>query len=79
MCLLAAERQGFTMIENIEVFKQNSIRIVSGESVIYIDPFELDITPHDASFILITHDHYDHFQPESIGKAATGATVLVAL
>ena len=66
------------MTENIDVFKQNSIRIRSKQGNIYIDPFEMQEEPHDAAFILITHDHYDHFSPESIAKAANSGTVLVA-
>lgn len=65
------------MTENIKVFKQNSIRITDGGKQIYIDPFEMDEEPHDAAFILITHEHYDHFQPESIEKVACASTVLV--
>lgn len=65
------------MTENITVFRQNSIRIKSGDTVIYVDPFQMEETYHDAAFILITHDHYDHFSPESIEKAACKDTVLV--
>ena len=65
------------MTENIEVFKQNSIRIKDAEKCIYIDPFEMEEEPHDAAFILITHDHYDHFSPESIRKVANEGTVLI--
>ncbi len=65
------------MTENIQVFKQNSIRITDGDRVIYIDPFQMDAEPHDAAFILITHDHYDHFDPESIAKVANEKTILI--
>jgi len=65
------------MTENIEVFEQNSIRIRDTMGVIYIDPFRVPETPHDASFILITHDHYDHFSEEDIAKVAGDETVLV--
>lgn len=65
------------LIDKIEVFKQNSIRIRDGKNVIYVDPFELNEALHDASFILITHDHFDHYSPESIVKAANSETVLV--
>jgi L-ascorbate metabolism protein UlaG (beta-lactamase superfamily) len=33
--------------------------------------------PKDADYILITHDHYDHFSPEDIAKVATGNTILI--
>jgi L-ascorbate metabolism protein UlaG (beta-lactamase superfamily) len=65
------------MTEKIDVFLQNSIRIRSDNGNIYIDPFEMREEPHDAAFILITHDHYDHFSPGSIAKAAKADTVLV--
>ena len=65
------------MIDNIDVFKQNSIRIKSGAGVIYIDPFKMDEEPHDADYILITHDHYDHFSPEDIDKIKKDDTVLI--
>ena len=65
------------MTDNIEVFIQNSIRIRSGVGVIYVDPFRMQEEPKDADFILITHDHYDHFSPEDIGKVCKADTVLV--
>ena len=55
---------------NIEVFTQNSIRIRGREGIIYVDPFQMREKPRDADYILITHDHYDHFSPEDIEKAA---------
>jgi len=65
------------MTENIRVLTHNSIRIESGSDVIYVDPFQVKGTPRDASFILITHDHYDHFSPEDIAKVAGDDSVLV--
>ncbi|MCR5510346.1 MAG: MBL fold metallo-hydrolase, partial [Lachnospiraceae bacterium] len=65
------------MTENIEVFRQNSIRITDRNRAIYIDPFGINGEPHDADYILITHDHYDHFSPEDIGRVACDRTILV--
>ncbi len=65
------------MVDNIDVFKQNSIRIKSDVGTIYIDPFKIDDETHDADFILITHDHYDHFSSEDIDKIKKNTTVLV--
>lgn len=65
------------MVDNIDVFKQNSIRIKSDVGTIYIDPFKIDDETHDADFILITHDHYDHFSSEDIAKIKKDTTVLV--
>lgn len=63
--------------EKIKVFVQNSIRISTEKGNVYIDPFEMKEEPHDAAFILVTHDHFDHFSPESIVKVANTDTVLV--
>ncbi|MCR4598165.1 MAG: MBL fold metallo-hydrolase [Acetatifactor sp.] len=65
------------MTENIVVFKHNSIRIGTEQGMVYVDPFEMTEEPKDAAFVLITHDHYDHFSPEAIEKVANGNTVLV--
>lgn len=66
------------MTENIEVFTQSSIRIKDRDRTIYVDPFRMTTEPHDADYILITHDHYDHFSPEDIGKVANRGTILLA-
>ena len=66
------------MTDIITVYKQNSIRILTPLGAVYIDPFEMTEAPHDAAFILITHDHFDHFSPESIEKVTRPKTVLGA-
>ena len=65
------------MTENITVFTQNSIRITDRDRRIYIDPFQMREDSHDADYILITHDHYDHFSPEDIKKIAGSNTILI--
>lgn len=65
------------MTENIEVFEQNSIRITDRLGQIYIDPFQIQTEPHDAAYVLITHDHYDHFSPDDIAKVVSDKTILV--
>lgn len=65
------------MTEHIEVLTQSSIRIRDAEKMICVDPFQMKTEPHDADYILITHDHHDHFSPEDIAKAAGNDTTLV--
>ena len=65
------------MTESIEVFEQNSIRIKDRVGCIYIDPFQMHEEPHDAAYVLITHDHYDHFSPDDIKKVVSDRTILV--
>lgn len=64
-------------LDDIEVITQNSIRIRSESDIIYIDPIGIVGEPHDADYILITHDHYDHFSPEDIEKLVKTGTILV--
>ena len=65
------------MINTIDVFTQNSIRIRDERKTIYIDPFKMQEVHHDADLIFITHDHFDHFSPEDIGKVSKSGTVLI--
>lgn len=64
-------------LSHITVNTQNSIRI-AGTQVLYFDPFEIMEESHDADVILVSHQHFDHFQPESIAKIKKEATMLIA-
>ena len=66
------------MLDNIEVFTHSSIRIRSKFATIYVDPFQMKEEPHDADYVLITHQHYDHFSPVDIRKVIKDTTILVA-
>ncbi len=65
------------ILDSIEVLFHSSIRI-SGDKVIYIDPFKISGERHDADLILLTHDHFDHFSKEDIAKVMNGDTVIAA-
>lgn len=64
-------------LSNITVNAQSSIRI-EGSKILYFDPFNISEEKHDADIIFITHEHFDHFQPESIAKIKKDDTVIVA-
>ncbi len=65
------------MINQIEVLTHSSIRIRSSFATIYVDPFEIKEELHDADYVLITHQHYDHFSPKDIRKVVKDTTILV--
>ena len=65
------------MTEIIDVFTHSSIRIRSSFGSVYVDPFKMKEAPHDAAFVLATHDHFDHFSPEDIEKVGTEGTILI--
>ena len=64
------------MIEKITINMHSSIRI-QGERVLYFDPYGIKEESHDADVIFITHDHYDHFDPESINNIIRDDTLLI--
>jgi len=64
------------MIDKIEVFKQNHIKINANGKDVRIDPFQTDTADNSADFILITHDHRDHFSVRDIERTACEKTVL---
>ena len=65
------------MALTITVYTQSCIRISCDKGVVYFDPFHMKEAPHDADFILVTHDHFDHFSPEDIEKIAKSETILI--
>ena len=44
----------------IKLNAQSSIKITT-DKIIYFDPYLIKEESHDADYILITHEHYDHF------------------
>lgn len=64
-------------LSNITVNTQSSIRI-QGSKILYFDPYQIQDDAHDADFIFITHEHYDHFESESIARLKKADTFLVA-
>ena len=65
------------MSAKIRVLYHSSIKIES-DIAIYIDPFKIKEALHDADFIFITHEHYDHYSPEDIEKIKNEQTLIIA-
>jgi L-ascorbate metabolism protein UlaG (beta-lactamase superfamily) len=55
-----------------------SFKISDGNTVVYIDPWKLKDAPHDATIVLVSHSHYDHYSAEDIAKVSGMTTKLVA-
>ena len=60
----------------IEVLQHASIKL-SDTNVIYIDPYDIKENIHDADYIFITHDHYDHYDQESIDNIKKEDTKII--
>ena len=55
-----------------------SFKISSEDKVIYIDPWKLKDSSQDASLVLVSHSHYDHYSANDIGKVSGTDTKLIA-
>ncbi|MDP9328499.1 MAG: MBL fold metallo-hydrolase [Actinomycetota bacterium] len=66
------------MLEGFTWFKQSALRWAAGGPAVYIDPWGVRPDDTPADLILITHAHFDHFQPEEIAKITKEDTKLVA-
>lgn len=65
------------MLDRVTWFRQSAFRWLGDGLVLYVDPWGVtDDVPADV--ILLTHAHYDHFQPHEIDRLRTATTKIVA-
>ena len=66
------------MAAEIEHIGHASFRLSAEGKVVYVDPYEIEGAPHDATAVLCTHDHHDHCSPDDVEKVAGEACVILA-
>lgn len=64
------------MFEEAQVLTHSSITI-TGNKILYFDPYKIEEERHDADIIFVTHDHFDHYSPEDIKKVTKDDTWLI--
>jgi L-ascorbate metabolism protein UlaG (beta-lactamase superfamily) len=62
---------------HVQWFGQAAVKIWTSTVVIYVDPYKLTTSPQDATLLLITHSHSDHYSPTDIARVSTSATQLI--
>lgn len=67
-----------TVLERFTWFRQAAFRYADDGRTIYLDPWGTPADAAPADLIVITHAHFDHFQPEEIARLSTPATKIVA-
>lgn len=66
------------MLERFTWFRQSAFRWLDDDRTIYIDPWGTPPDAPPADLIVITHAHFDHFQPEEITRLSTPSTKIAA-
>jgi L-ascorbate metabolism protein UlaG (beta-lactamase superfamily) len=66
------------MLARFTWFRQAAFRWVGDGRTVYVDPWGTPPDAPPADLILITHAHFDHFQPAEIERLSTPATKVVA-
>lgn len=60
----------------IEVLNHASVKL-SKDIIIYFDPYRIETDFNDASYVFITHDHYDHYDEDSLKKVINENTIII--
>jgi L-ascorbate metabolism protein UlaG (beta-lactamase superfamily) len=55
-----------------------SFRICHEDKIVYIDPWKIKDARQDATVVLVSHSHYDHYSPEDISRISGPSTKLIA-
>jgi len=66
------------MLERFTWFRQSAIRYAGDGLTLYIDPWGTAPDDAEADVILITHAHFDHYQPHEIERLRKEDTKIVA-
>jgi len=54
-----------------------SVKVWSQGQIVYVDPQNLSISPHDATLVLVTHSHSDHYSRTDIARVSNGDTAFI--
>jgi len=62
----------------IQWLGHSSVKLWAEDCIVYVDPQSLSISPHDATLVLVTHSHGDHYSASDIARVANTQTQFIA-
>ncbi len=62
----------------IQWLGHSSVKLWAEDCIVYVDPQSLSISPHDATLVLVTHSHGDHYSASDIARVANAQTQFIA-
>jgi len=69
---------GAEEIVYVQWLGHSSVKVWTDDCIVYVDPQSLSISPHDATFVLVTHTHGDHYSPSNIARVSNDQTQFIA-
>ena len=66
------------MAAKIEHLGHAAFRLSDEKSVVYVDPYEIEGRPGDATAVLVTHEHFDHCSSSDVEKVAGPEAAVLA-
>jgi L-ascorbate metabolism protein UlaG (beta-lactamase superfamily) len=62
----------------IQWLGHSSVKVWTEDCIVYVDPQNLNISPHDATLVCVTHRHSDHYSPSDIARVSNAQTQFIA-
>jgi L-ascorbate metabolism protein UlaG (beta-lactamase superfamily) len=70
--------EGAVPVTCIQWLGHSAVKIWAGDKIVYVDPRNLTTSSHDATVVLVTHLHSDHYSVDGIKAASNDNSIFMA-